>query len=214
LQGGLFVLKCKRDEKAFYINFSFFCSRSSYLRFLGKWIGWAEIGKAFSEFTLEQAAIIILLTFLIVYLGTLRWKIILNSDGIPISLFELFKIYLGGYAIMYMFPTVLMAGEAFRVYGLAKKKKLNWSKTASSVIVERILEWTINLSVVVLGLCFFISGKEWLWSKQLLFIFGGAFLFFALILIYFYSHLLNKKALFMRLLKDLAVRKLARIAVS
>lgn len=182
-------------KKPFILIFLSFVLGAVIFVFLGKWIGWAEIGKAFSEFTLEQAAIIILLTFLIVYLGTLRWKIILNSDGIPISLFELFKIYLGGYAIMYMFPTVLMAGEAFRVYGLAKKKKLNWSKTASSVIVERILEWTINLSVVVLGLCFFISGKEWLWSKQLLFIFGGAFLFFALILIYFYSHLLNKKSI-------------------
>jgi len=162
--------------------------------FLGKWIGWEEIGRAFEVFTGWQGLVIVFLTLLILVLGSLRWKTILNSEDIPISFFELFKMYLGGYAIMYMFPTVLLAGEVFRVYGLAKKKNLNWSKTAASVIIERILEWTINLSVVVLGLCFFLF-KKWFWPKELLIVFGGAFLFFSLALIYFYSNLLTKKSI-------------------
>ncbi len=196
-------------KKPFLLIFLSFIFGAVIFVFLGRWIGWAEIGKAFTEFTGWQAAIIILLTFLIVYFGALRWKIILNSDGISISLFELLKIYLGGYAIMYIFPTILMAGEAFRVYDLAKKKNLSWSKTASSVIVERVLEWTINLLVVVLGFCFFISGKQWPWSKQLLFIFGGAFLFFAFMLIYFYSHLLNKKSIVHAVVKKFSGREIS-----
>ncbi|MFA5232173.1 MAG: lysylphosphatidylglycerol synthase transmembrane domain-containing protein [Candidatus Paceibacterota bacterium] len=162
--------------------------------FLGKWIGWEEIGRAFDVFTGWQGLVVVLLTFLIISLGNLRWKTILNSEGIPISFFDLFKIYLGGYAIMYMFPTILLAGEVFRVFGLGKKKDLEWSKTASSVIIERILEWTINLSVVVLGLSFFLF-KKWFWPKELLIVFGGAFLFFSLALIFFYSNLLTKKSI-------------------
>ncbi|MDD5555542.1 MAG: lysylphosphatidylglycerol synthase transmembrane domain-containing protein [Candidatus Pacebacteria bacterium] len=176
--------------------------------FLGKWIGWEEIGRAFDVFTGWQGLVVVLLTFLIISLGTLRWKTILNREDIKISLFELFKIYLGGYAIMYMFPTVLLAGEVFRVYGLGKKKNLNWSKTASSVIIERILEWTINLSVVILGLSFFLF-KKWFWPKELLIVFGGAFLFFSLALVFFYSNLLTKKSIVHLIVKKFSGREIS-----
>lgn len=175
------------------VLFSFILGAAIFV-FLGKWIGWEEIGRAFDVFTGWQGLVIVFLTFLIISLGNLRWKTVLNSEGIPISFFSLFKIYLGGYAIMYMFPTVLMAGEVFRVFGLGKKKNLEWSKTAASVIIERILEWTINLSVVILGLSFFLF-KKWFWPKELLIVFGGAFLFFSLALVFFYSNLLTKKSI-------------------
>ncbi len=176
--------------------------------FLGRWIGWEEIGKAFEVFTGWQGLVIVILTFLIILLGSLRWKTILNSEDITISFFQLLKMYLGGYAIMYMFPTVLLAGEVFRVYGLGKKKNLSWSKTAASVIIERILEWTINLSVVVLGLCFFLF-KKWFWPKELLIVFGAAFLFFSLALIYFYSNILTKRSIVHTIVKKFSGKEIS-----
>lgn len=162
--------------------------------FLGKWIGWDEIGRAFSAFTVEQGAIILFLTLIIALLGNLRWKEILKDQGIDISFFKLFRIYLGGYSIMYLFPSILLAGEFFRMYGLGKERGLSWKRTASSVIVERVLEWTSNLLVVFLGLFLFVF-KINFFSKKIILFFGAAFCFFFFAIIFFYTTALRKRSI-------------------
>ena len=162
--------------------------------FLGKWIGWEEIGSAFSVFTFWQGGIIILLTIIISLIGNLRWKEILSDQGIDISFLRLFKIYLGGYSIMYLFPAILLAGEFFRIYGLGKERGLSWKRTAPSVIIERILEWTVNLLVIFLGLFLFVFNVD-LFPPKVVFVFGIAFLIFLFALVFFYTTVLRKKSI-------------------
>ncbi|MCK9446364.1 flippase-like domain-containing protein [bacterium] len=161
---------------------------------LGKVIGWEEIGKAFVVFTGWQGLVIILLSFLIAAIGNWRWKEILKDSGINISFNNLFKIYLGGYSMMYLMPILIWGGEAFRVYGVTKESDVSWKKTFASVIIERILEWTVNILVIFLGLAFFLY-NVYLPPKELMIVFGAAFLFFVSMISFFYIKALRKKSI-------------------
>jgi len=161
---------------------------------MGRLIGWDEIGKAFSVFTFWQATIILFLTLIISLLGNLRWKEILASQGIDMSFFKLYKIYLGGYSIMYLFPSILLAGEFFRMYGLTKERGLSWKRTSPSVIIERVLEWTGNLLVVFIGLFLFVFKLSY-FPKKIVVIFGIAFLFFLFAVVFFYTTALRKRSI-------------------
>lgn len=167
---------------------------------LGKIIGWEEIGKAFAVFTGWQGVVIIVLSFLIAALGNWRWKEILKDSGIEVSFNNLFKIYLGGYSMMYLMPILIWGGEAFRVYGLTKEKNISWKKTFASVIIERILEWTVNILVIFLGLTFFLYNVS-LPPKELAIIFGISLAFFVSVIAYFYFKALRKKSIVREIVK-------------
>jgi len=168
---------------------------------LGKIIGWSEIGNAFIVFTGWQGLVIIALSFLIAIIGNWRWREILKDAGINIPFYQLFKIYLGGYAMMYLFPILVWGGEAFRVYGLGKEKNLSWKKTFASVIIERILEWTANIIIIFLGLGFFLY-KVYLPPKELVMVFGVALVFFISVLSYFYIKALGKKSIVREIVRN------------
>jgi len=168
---------------------------------LGRIIGWKDIGSAFAVFTGWQGLVIIALSFLIAFIGNWRWREILKDSAIDVPFFQLFKIYLGGYAMMYLFPVLVWGGEAFRVYGLGKEKNLSWKKTFASVIIERILEWTANLIVIFLGLGFFLY-KIYLPPKELVMVFGVALIFFISILSYFYIKAMGKKSIVREIVKN------------
>jgi glycosyltransferase 2 family protein len=187
--------------------FSFLLGLAIFI-WLGRIIGWGEIGSAFSVFTGWQGLVIIALSFLIAIVGNWRWKEILKDSGVEVSFFQLFKIYLGGYAMMYLFPVLVWGGEAFRVYGLGKEKNLSWKKTFSSVITERILEWTANIIVIFLGLGFFLY-KVYLPPKELIIVFGVALLFFIFILSYFYVKALGKKSIVREIVKIFAGKEVS-----
>jgi uncharacterized protein (TIRG00374 family) len=194
LQAISFCITIKVMKKPLIlILFSFLVGLLVFI-WLGKWIGWDEIGKAFDVFTGWQGLVILLFTFIISFLGNLRWKEILNDQGIDIPFLKLFRIYLGGYAIMYLFPSVFLAGEFFRVYGLGKERGLTWKRTSPSVIIERVLEWTANLTVVFIGLFIFVF-KIVSWPKQILILFGAAFCFFFSAIIFFYSKAFRKRSI-------------------
>jgi hypothetical protein len=167
---------------------------------LGKTIGWVEIGRAFAVFTGWQGLVIILLSFLIAVIGNWRWKEILKDSGIDVPFNNLFKIYLGGYSMMYLMPILIWGGEAFRVYGLTKEGGVGWKKTFASVIIERILEWTVNIIVIFLGLAFFLSTVGLL-PANLVLLFGFSLLFFVLIISYFYVKALGKKSIVRQIVK-------------
>lgn len=167
---------------------------------LGRVIGWQEIGRAFAVFTGWQGLVIVALSFLVAIVGNWRWKEILKDSGINVPFNTLFKIYLGGYSMMYLMPILIWGGEAFRVYGLTKAKGIPWRKTFASVIIERILEWTINILIIFLGLAFFLY-NVYLPPKELLIIFGASLVFFVSMISYFYIKALGKKSIIKQIVK-------------
>jgi len=180
-------------KQKFLLIFSFLLGLAIFV-WLGKMIGWEEVGRAFAVFTGWQGLVMVALSFLVAFIGNWRWKEILKDSDIQVPFFNLFRIYLGGYAMMYLFPILVWGGEAFRVYGLGREKKLSWRKTFSSVIIERVLEWTVNIVVIFLGLSFFLY-KVYLPPKELVMIFGVALVFFVSVITYFYIFALGKKSI-------------------
>jgi uncharacterized protein (TIRG00374 family) len=187
------------NKQKILFGFSFILGLVIFLQ-LGRVIGWAEIGKAFAVFTGWQGLVIVVLSFLVAIVGNWRWREILKDSGINVPFNVLFKIYLGGYSMMYLMPILIWGGEAFRVYGLTKEKGISWKKTFASVIIERILEWTTNILIIFLGLAFFLY-NVYLPPKELIIIFGISLTFFVSIISYFYIKALGKKSIVRQIVK-------------
>jgi uncharacterized protein (TIRG00374 family) len=128
--------------------------------FLFSWVlksvGWSEIKRAFLIFTLWQGIVILFLTFLIALVGTWEWKVILKSEGINVSSVDLFKSYLAGFSIMYLFPMAIFGKEIFRSYVLKRKNSVSWTKGMASVIIDRILDFTAELAFIFFGIFFLL----------------------------------------------------------
>ncbi len=168
-----------------------------------KFVGWEEIKNALLVFTGWQGIVILILTLLVLSVGTLKWKMILKSKGEDVSFLDLFKMYLAGFSIMYFLPMVILGGEIFRGYILKRKNSLHWSKGIASSIIDRILDWTAILVIVFLGTTFFLLTIGFP-SKKIGIIFGGTFFIFVAAVSFFYFKTFKRESIvkfFLKLFK-------------
>jgi uncharacterized protein (TIRG00374 family) len=121
-----------------------------------KEIGWQEIKLAFFIFFSKKGLVILGLTILIWLTGLLRWKEILRGQGENLSFLTLFRPYFSSLSLMFFFPMLILAGEFFRAYFLKEKKSILWQKGMASVLIDRILEITVYLIIIFLGIFFFL----------------------------------------------------------
>jgi len=166
----------------------------------GRIVGWEEIRESFSVFNVYQAIFILALSFVVIFIGNWRWKEILKDSGENIFFWSMFKIYLGGYAMMYLLPIIVWGGEGYRVYRLSRDNGVSWQKSFSSVFIERILEWTTNIIVILLGITFFLF-NFYLPSRELMIIFGASLIIFVSFIGYFYFKAIGKKSIIKQVCK-------------
>ncbi|MBM3257910.1 MAG: flippase-like domain-containing protein [Candidatus Nealsonbacteria bacterium] len=121
-----------------------------------KIVGWQEIKNAMLVFTGWQGLVILLITFLMAVFGTWKWKEILDGKGQKVSFSELWKIYLATFSIRLLAPIIIVGAEIFQGYILKKRETVPWPQGMASVILDRILEWTVNLIVILSGAVFFL----------------------------------------------------------
>jgi len=171
-----------------------------------KIVGWQEIKRAFLVFTGWQGLVIFGLTLLMMLIGNWKWMEILKGENIKISFRELFRPYLAGFSVMFLAPILLLAGEIFRGYILKAKNFVPWSKGMASVFIDRILEWTANLAVIFFGTLFFLIAIG-LPPVKLIIIFGGAFLFFAGGISYFYLKTFKRESVARFFLRTLSLER-------
>ncbi len=157
-------------------------------------VGWQEIKNAFVNFGLVQGLVILILTLLISILGAKRWQEILKGGGANISFFDVFKSYLAGFSVIFFAPVLFLGGEILRVYTLKEKHSIVWVKGISSIIIDRVLEWSVNLAAIILGTFYFI-GKINLFPLSYVVLFGIALSFFIIIIILFYLRVFKKKSM-------------------
>jgi len=177
---------------------------------IGKTVGWQEIKNAFLVFTGWQGLVIFGLTLLMMLIGSWKWMEILKGENIKISFRELFRPYLAGFAVMFLVPILLLAGEIFRGYILKTKNFVPWSKGIASVFIDRITEWTANLLVIFFGVLFFLYTIG-LPPRNLGIIFGGAFLFFTLGISFFYFKTIKRESVAKLILRSLGLEKLNQV---
>jgi len=121
-----------------------------------KIVGWQEIKNALLVFTGWQGLAILFITFLMAVFGTWKWKAILDGKGQKISFREMWRIYLATFSIRLLAPILIVGAEIFQGYMLKKRDEVPWPQGMSSVILDRILEWTVNLIVILFGAVFFL----------------------------------------------------------
>lgn len=161
--------------------------------YVGNTIGWEAVLDSFKIFYTVQGLYIVVLSFLIAFLGGLRWKEILKDEGVKISLFKACKIYTAGFSILYLFPMIVFGSELFRASALERREKIGMDKALASVIIERILEWTINVLVILFGTLyfFFAVAKP---SENLFIIILASFVFVLAIISFVYFYIFRKKS--------------------
>ena len=158
-------------------------------------IGWEEIKSAFLTFSGWDGLIILLLTLLMLLVGNWRWKEILKTQGDNLSFLSLFKFYLAGFSIMFFAPMIIFGGETFRAYLLREKYSIPWKKGMASVIVDRVIELTVYVLIILVGVIFLFSYRG-LPSGRLAVILGGVLVFFVGGISLFYFKSFKKQSIF------------------
>jgi len=174
---------------------------------IGKTVGWQEIKNAFLAFAGWQGIVIFLTTLLVMSFSNWKWLEILKGEGVKISFKELVRPYLAGFSVMFLAPILFWGGEIFRGYVLKNKNSVPWTKSMSSIIIDRIIEWTANLVVIFLGVLvfFFMIGLP---LNKLALIFGSIFLLFAIGISYFYFKAFRRESMVELIFKILGVKKI------
>lgn len=92
----------------------------------------------------------ILLNSLIIYLGSLRWWLLLNLLQVHVHLRSLICIRQAGQAISFISPGPQVGGEPLQLFWL-NKCGVSWQKAFLSLGLDRFFELFINLSVLLLS---------------------------------------------------------------
>lgn len=157
-------------------------------------IGWGSVKEAFLIFSSWRGMLILGLTALAFFAGNWRWQEILKGKGTSISFFETLKYYLAGFSVMFLAPVVLFGGEILRSYSLKEKNGISWQKSASSVLIDRIIELTSNVFVIfpAIVIFFLLNGLP---SNKLAILFFGVPLSLGGIIFIFYFRVFKKQSL-------------------
>jgi uncharacterized protein (TIRG00374 family) len=159
-----------------------------------EFVGWEEIWSAFYLFTGWKGVAILSLTALMLFFGMWKWKVILKSQGYNISNKELTAPYLAGFSLIYLFPMLVFGGEIFRGYILKEKFGIPWRKGIVSVVIDKVLEGTSFLIVILAGVAYFLL-KIGLPPKNMAIILGSVILGLTLITGFFYLQSFRKKSI-------------------
>ncbi len=157
-------------------------------------VGWQEIKSAFLIFTGWQGLIILVLTVLMIVIGIWRWKEILKNQGYNIPLISLSGPYLSWLSLCYLAPMLFWGSEVYRSYILKEKFAVPWTKGLASVIIDRIIEWTIYLVVFFIGTIFLFLTIDFP-PKDIGLILAGVFIFFSVAVGFFYFKVFKKESI-------------------
>jgi len=148
--------------------------------------GWEEVKSVFLSFSGWDGLIILGLSFLMLVVGNLRWQEVLKGQGINIPFLPLFRIYLAGFSVMFLAPVVLFGGETLKAYLIKKKYSLSWDQGVASVVVDRMIELTVYVFFILIGVVYFVfstgfhfSGFNLALGSVLALFIAGIFLFYS-----------------------------------
>lgn len=128
--------------------------------FLISRVGWQEMWKPLEAFSLSNAFVIFLLTGAFLLVGVLRWQLVLRGQGCPIPFSSVWRPYLAGFSLSFFVPIIPFASEFFRASALGDLHKIEFDKGMASVLIDRILEVTSNLFVVIMGGVLFLFAER------------------------------------------------------
>ncbi len=172
--------------------------------FIIRTVGLESMKYAFSIFLGAKGIAVFGLTFLMLVIGVWKWKLVLKTQGHKVSLKELLGFRFSSFSMLFFAPMLVLGGDIFRSYALKEKKDVPWEKAMGSVIIDRILEWTCNLMIVLSGVVFFIL-KVGIIPHKFKVILFGSLIILIMGAVFFYIRSFRKKSIlriFMRRTKQ------------
>ncbi|HEY4509547.1 MAG TPA: lysylphosphatidylglycerol synthase transmembrane domain-containing protein [Candidatus Paceibacterota bacterium] len=128
--------------------------------FLISGVGWQKVWEPLEAFSLFNALVIVLLTGAFLLVGVLRWQLVLRGQGCSIPFSSVWRPYLAGFSLSFFVPIITFASEFFRASALGDLHKIEFDKGMASVLIDRILEVTSNLFVVIMGGVLFLFAER------------------------------------------------------
>ena len=175
----------------------------------------AGVGDVLKTISLFPPLIIIfvfVLNFIAVCIvGSLRWKIIIESQNShKISFLKVLEAKLAGFAVSYITPSVLIGGEPVRAYMIKEETDCDWEESYASVIIDVAIYFFALFLSMIAGFLFLIDHfplpAEFFYGFEIIIIFD------ILILYLFYSKMLNKNSdgdgFFIFIIKTLKLNKI------
>lgn len=118
----------------------------------------AEIAGIFSELSLWQIAVLLLVNIGIVILFPLRWWLIVRAQGYHVPYLAMARYRLVGFAISYFTPGQHFGGEPAQVLYLRNRHKIPGATALASVTLDRVIELVANFAVLAAGTAVLLAG--------------------------------------------------------
>ena len=178
------VLKQTMRKKFLLLTLSFLLGTGLFI-WIVQSVGWQAIKEVFFVINTQQVLILFFLSLLVPLIEGVRWKGILELENKELSFKDSFKLGVSSFSINFLVPILFGSAEFFRGYFLKQKKNYSGLEITSSIIVDRIIGWTVDAIFVVLGVFLFFYNIR-ITPNDLLIKIGWFFLFFILCLLFFY----------------------------
>lgn len=167
----------------------------------------SQIWSSILRFDFLEFFVILVLTFLGIFISIWRGQIILRSQGINMPFWKLFFVGMAGVAFSYLTPLVYVGGEGVKGYLLNQQFNVPWRKAAVFLAIDKLFEITAAFFVTFAGviILIFYLGLSGLTHAMLTIVGSVGALSFVFVL--FYSVLFQKKKVFTSVLKFLRLEK-------
>jgi len=148
------------------------------------YIGFEAIKSVFTFFSFKYLVLFLIVSFLILFLRTLKWYFIAESHGIRIPFYKLFIYRVADFSISFLTPSANVGGEPIRAY-LLSQHNIKFKKAFSSVIVDKSIELTLNGLFTCIFLILILINFKLPESMKVFSIFSSLLIIFLISLFYY-----------------------------
>ncbi|MFH1212178.1 MAG: lysylphosphatidylglycerol synthase transmembrane domain-containing protein [Candidatus Woesearchaeota archaeon] len=164
-----------------------------------------NIIKQFLNASIKLVIVYFAISFLIIATHTLRWSVILRSQGCYVPFAKLFSYKMIGYGVSFLTPTAKLGGEPVRA-AILQRDGIDIAEAASSTFIDKFMEMSLCGILFILGLMFFMfSFKMTVLARILIF---SSCIIVTLLTIYFYAQMFRGRSCIHRLFKITRVYKI------
>jgi len=119
------------------------------------YVDYKKLSKIILEFKWWKFLIFLAISTISFFLTTLRWSLVIKSQGFKVRFLHLLQYRLAGFGFSYLTPVAEIGGAPFRAY-LLKRDGIPFDKGFLNVIIDNFLEVFTQAILISLGLLVFI----------------------------------------------------------
>ncbi len=184
--------------------------------FTGQQAGVDDVLKTISIFPFQIIIAVFLINFIaIAIIGSLRWKLILESQSCKVSFSKIIRAKLAGFLVSYITPSVLVGGEPVRAYMIKERSDCGWEKSFASVVIDQTIYFFTIFLFMIIGFLFLIEYSSL--PTEIFYGFGAIIIFVIFTFYIFHSKMLNRNSdedgFFMFFIKTVKLDKIKFVKV-